>query len=278
VPLSTVALEGYDVPAPADPEALLALNYGPDWRIPDPSFKYDGSSPHRARIKGWFGSHSTFKPSWNIYWTSSSQAPKPDPSPFASWVAARIDKKSVLVDIGCGRGTDTLLLAKRGINVIGYDYSDLALGKARKATPFFSRSRVQFNRMSIADTRVTLAEGARLAATPGTKTVVARLVLDALSHEGYSNFWLLLRLATARGGDAFLEFRASTANPMKGTKSSMWRRLVDVDNVKSRLAKIGGSITEEQLVDASTANRCVHRDAPVGRTFRPAPSRSVTTA
>jgi hypothetical protein len=36
-PLSTVEWEGITLPAPRDPEAFLAMRYGPDWRIPIPA-------------------------------------------------------------------------------------------------------------------------------------------------------------------------------------------------------------------------------------------------
>ena len=48
VPQSTVELEGVVVAAPADPEALLAVTYGPNWRVPDPSFKF---TPSRATTR-----------------------------------------------------------------------------------------------------------------------------------------------------------------------------------------------------------------------------------
>ena len=38
LPLTTCALTGY--PVPADPPAVLAQNYGPGWREPDPYFKF----------------------------------------------------------------------------------------------------------------------------------------------------------------------------------------------------------------------------------------------
>ena len=34
LPLGHVTIEGCELPAPADPEALLELNYGPGWRVP----------------------------------------------------------------------------------------------------------------------------------------------------------------------------------------------------------------------------------------------------
>lgn len=40
LPLRTRELAGYPLSIPADPEALLTVNYGPDWRTPDPLFTF----------------------------------------------------------------------------------------------------------------------------------------------------------------------------------------------------------------------------------------------
>ncbi len=40
-PLVTANLRGQDFPAPANFEAVLSLNYGPNWRRPDPNWQFD---------------------------------------------------------------------------------------------------------------------------------------------------------------------------------------------------------------------------------------------
>lgn len=43
LPLRHLDFYGVPVPAPRNPEALLEVNYGPNWRTPDPSFRFDFS-------------------------------------------------------------------------------------------------------------------------------------------------------------------------------------------------------------------------------------------
>jgi hypothetical protein len=43
LPLKRLDFYGVPVPAPRNPEALLEINYGPGWRSPDPSFRFDFS-------------------------------------------------------------------------------------------------------------------------------------------------------------------------------------------------------------------------------------------
>jgi SAM-dependent methyltransferase len=245
LPLSTVTLEGQSLPAPADPAAVLALNYGPGWATPDPSFHYDGSLPHLARAKGWFGGHTANKIPWNHYW---SLAPKPSdrsPSPFAHWVLERADPAAPLLDLGCGNGSDTIAYARHGIAAIGYDFAGSGLVRARAAASDVS-PRPKFVRLSLADGRVILTEGTRLAGLPGPKTVTARLVLDTLPPDGYANFWRFLRLATNHGGTAYLEFRARPRKPLEDSPAHLWQRLVDIEDVRRRIGRIGGVITQHE--------------------------------
>jgi hypothetical protein len=52
LPLAMREVGGTKVPVPADPEALLAVNYGPGWRTPDPLFAFDWPRAH-VRFAGW---------------------------------------------------------------------------------------------------------------------------------------------------------------------------------------------------------------------------------
>jgi len=51
LPLTTREVGGVKVPLPADPAALLAVNYG-DWQTPDPLFAFDWPRAHE-RFAGW---------------------------------------------------------------------------------------------------------------------------------------------------------------------------------------------------------------------------------
>src|SRR4029079_10990088 len=40
LPLVELPFEGHLLPAPADPDTMLEVSYGADWRVPDPSFRH----------------------------------------------------------------------------------------------------------------------------------------------------------------------------------------------------------------------------------------------
>ena len=249
LPLSSVVIEGYELPAPADPEAMLALNYGPGWATPDPSFKYNAWSPHLARVRGWFGGITAHKIPWEAHWRKLPDPNESRPSPFAQEIADRLDPDAVLLDVGCGLGVDTVHFARRGVQAIGYDFLSLPLTRARDAT---SASGVvpapQFRLLSLPDTRAALSEGARVAAMRGPKTVYARMVLDALPPDGYFNFWRFLRMATAQGGTAYLEFRAQSGPAFDDLPQYVFWRVPSLHDVCEQIARVGGVVIEERTV------------------------------
>ena len=40
-PLKTLSVRGREFSIPADPDAILSVNYGPNWRVPDPFWRFD---------------------------------------------------------------------------------------------------------------------------------------------------------------------------------------------------------------------------------------------
>ena len=50
LPMAQLNVRGRDFPIPADPDAVLSVNYGPNWRVPDPFWRFDyRKSKHRFR-------------------------------------------------------------------------------------------------------------------------------------------------------------------------------------------------------------------------------------
>ena len=67
LPLTTIELMGRQVPAPADPDRLLAATYGPNWQVPDPSFRYTTPRELSRRLGGWFGGLMTHRKHWDSF-------------------------------------------------------------------------------------------------------------------------------------------------------------------------------------------------------------------
>lgn len=70
LPLKTISMHGYEMPVPAEPEKMLALNYGEQWKVPDAGFSFPWAEAkirhkillerYRSKVK-WYAFFSYFK-------------------------------------------------------------------------------------------------------------------------------------------------------------------------------------------------------------------------
>ena len=164
------------------------------------------------------------------------------PSEFARRVAEQVPHEAVVVDVGCGNGTDALWFADRGHKVIGVDYAQPGVRRARRT----ARQRgldADFWNVSLYDVRATLATGARLAGRPEDLVVYARHLLDVLEPEGRTNFWLLVRAALQGGGCLFVRFRTKDR---KATVREPGFRTLDPEVVEAEASARGARVVSRE--------------------------------
>ena len=246
-PFSTIELHGYEFPAPRDAEAMLAFLYGPQWRTPDPSFRYEDPPDGVRRLDGWLRG---FRTEMGL-WTGFLNGPGADAVPrtassFARWVEPQLRGLPV-VDVGAGTGRDALWLAREGHRTTAVDFSRGGLGRVRR----LARHRdveVEAEQLILGELRSTLHLGARLARDP--HHLYSRHLLGCLDQAALDQLWLLARMALRPGGGGlFLEFQAPTDDAPAGTAvapEGLVRR-VDPDVVVAAIQRAGGVIEELTL-------------------------------
>jgi SAM-dependent methyltransferase len=207
-PLSEVELHGYRFPAPAQPERMLAFLYGEQWRVPDPSFKYDDPAPGVRRLNGWLRGFRTTMGLWTEFWTGPrGRKVGRRSSSFGKWVEHRIEPGSSVLDVGCGNGRDAVRFAKRGHRVWAVDFSRGALRAASRRINHRGVS-VRTEQLIIGELRHVLTFGARLARDP--HHIYARRVLNAIDDAAREQFWQLCSMGLRDGQHAvFVEFSAT---------------------------------------------------------------------
>ena len=244
LPLSTIELMGHRVPAPADPETLLAATYGESWRVPDPSFMYTTPRWLSRRLGGWFGGLMTHRKHWDSF---NARAPKQvpgAPTPFAHWVADEFPSTRTLVDLGTGTGRDALWFARhRQRRVIAVDYSVGAVNRGAR------RSRNQnlpasFELLNLYDTRAVLAMGARLSREEVPVDLYARFTLHDLDSPGQENVLRLASMSLRRGGLLFVEFRTHRDQGQPHVFGDHARHYLRPDEVVAAIKAAGGRIVK----------------------------------
>lgn len=244
LPLGEVTLEGRAVPAPADPEGLLEATYGPDWRVPDPSFHYKVPPPLLRRLDGWMrGDIANRGHWWPFYAKRASAAVSTDPSPFARWVAEQEPSAGEIIDIGSGTGRDALWFARQGHRVLGLDYAPAATRNAELAAREAGIP-AHFRTCNLYDIRQILAHGGLLAHRDQPATLYGRFLLHALRDEGRHRLWLLASMALRRGGRFYLEFRTGADAKTEHEFGEHFRKYLDPDVVVGEIEERGGHIED----------------------------------
>jgi SAM-dependent methyltransferase len=210
-PLGTTTLEGRELPAPANPDEFLTATYGPDWRIPDPAYKFQTPDSTHRRLNGWFRGTRPLKRQWDRAYSGPVKEPPPiEPSAFAGWVVEREGgTPAAVTDVGCGRGVDALWFARQGAHVTGLDFAVRgSLAVAGLAQD--EQVDLEFRSMNLCELRTVLSESARLARLRqkhGTSRVVTgRHIVDATNREGRQNLWRAADMMLRGGGRLYLEF------------------------------------------------------------------------
>lgn len=251
LPTSTVVLEGREVVAPARPEEVLALTYGEGWRVPDPSFKFNHPRDITRHMAGYFHGTREGLRYWNEFYkfTGADRVPT-EPSPFAHWVAQRVEPGARFLEVGYGNGRDAVWLASQGFPVIGLEFSATAQDRAQdlrlqaRADAGVELARLTFAHLNLNDLDAVLKAGARFAFDGKPRHLHARFLLDALPAASRADFWRFASMVQRRGGRTFLEFRTHRSRGEK-TAFGRHRRLhLNPDKVVAEIADRGGEVVE----------------------------------
>ncbi|WP_154402923.1 class I SAM-dependent methyltransferase [Nocardioides speluncae] len=210
-PLGTTTLEGRELPAPADTDRFLAATYGQSWRVPDPAFQYETPGSTHRRLDGWFRGARQGRQEWGRkYQGTRYKQPRSRPNVLATYLHEQEPADAFVVDIGCGRGSDALWLAKQGRQALGLDFTSngyefLAQRAERNDLP------VTYHRANLLELRHTLSWGARIAEMPGPRALMARHFVDATGGIPRQYLWRLAKMALSGGGRLYLEFLTRSA-------------------------------------------------------------------
>ena len=247
LPLSTVEIHGRAMPAPADPEPLLAATYGPGWATPDPSFKYETPRWLARRLNGWFGGLRVDRKVWDAFYAKSGRKLPKGPSDFARWVAQAYPSDRPLVDLGSGTGRDAVWFArKQHREVTAIDYS---LGVMNRSAAANNEHGVRHEVLNFNDLRHVYSLGARLSRLEQPVDLYGRFLLHALDDHGRDHVLRLASLSLRRGGHLFLEFRTDRDRNRSHEFANPRRQFLRPADVVAQIEAAGGRIVEQVAGD-----------------------------
>lgn len=247
-PLGTVTLEGRTFPAPARPEKLLESMYGPGWKVPDPAYKFTTSRATVRRLNGWFRGIRLLRNDWERRYSKiRKKLPSGGPSALAAYVLEQEGVPDLLVDLGAGRGRDSLWFARQGVKVRALDFVMQASLAAQK-TAAEEGLDIVFRDLNLNSLRSWMGEAARLAHTEGHKVIVARHLLDAESEVAREATFRLSELALREGGRLYLEFLSGGPGP----RGKDMLKPLPVEDVVAGLTAHGAVIVHREELQEQT--------------------------
>lgn len=240
LPFRSVWIDGTEFPGPADPEHWLEINYDANWRTPIPGYVLETPVDTRRRFDSWFGAFNLHREFWDEYFASHvADTPTADDTPArpagrawdlgASWLVAEASEFSAatLIDLGCGDGSLTRRFAdpETTRRVIGLDYSDAALARAKAASPVGTShlddpERVSFGHANLY--RMTALRAPRAHQVNGPFDIVANHVFEQIGDRGREQAWRLFRMALRSGGNARFTFHAHHAADVSFEDPTGW--------------------------------------------------------
>ncbi|MFC9917635.1 class I SAM-dependent methyltransferase [Agromyces binzhouensis] len=199
LPVVDVDVDGVALPAPARPEAWLEYAYGPNWRIPDPSFKFETSQWTRRRFENSFGVFNRARVYWEKRYLALDSIRQAEPAGggLDRFLDALPAGANVL-DLGCGTGEATNRIAAAGHSVLGIDFSHEALSIASANAVAGAR----FAYANLNDRHDLFGLGAQLLATGEVWHVRIADLVHGLTQVNRENVFLFLQLVLRGEGFA----------------------------------------------------------------------------
>ena len=237
LPFSTVTLEGRDYPAPAVPEDWLVVNYDENWRTPLPGYKLRTPRATARRFRNWFGSYNFQRDFWEDRYLYDPTSGADTDLRGADALLARTEDGDLVVDLGCGAGTAARHLAAHDRRVVGVDYAESGLLRARRLTDEATADRITWLRRNLIDLREAADVIALLAEEGRRAHVLANHLLERLGHHGRATVWRTLRQYAKAGSVVALVVDTVPDPDVTFRDPTTWH--LTIEEIERELAPLG---------------------------------------
>lgn len=247
LPLGTVELDGFEFPAPRDPEAMLVYWYGPSWRVPDPAFTPAEDLTTVSRMNGWLRGFRFGMSGWTPLLRGSAAPGSRLPtggSDFAAWVHDRIGPADRVLDLGAGNGRDSVWFATQGHPVRSTDYSRRSPMEVRALARRTGVRHVWTRQVVLNETRHVFHLIALLSRQP--HHIYARGLIGCLDPAARENLFRLGASVLRGGQSMWLEFAATHPGAPVPEPAGLIER-VDPDRLTAEIERSGGRVVHLEV-------------------------------
>jgi SAM-dependent methyltransferase len=166
---------------------------------------------------------------WNEYYKSVTK--KSAPSQFAAFIANELSDYSLIVDVGCGNGRDTLFFAQLGFKTIGIDGSASAIAHCKKqlSPDTDPQGGEFFIRRNVLDLPTDASLLERI--TQAKKIIYSRFFLHAIDEIEEQAFFEFAYTSCKKGDAIAVEFRTSLDAGRSKVTGQHYRRYIDAKSL-----------------------------------------------
>ena len=191
LPTKELYVSGVALPAPAVPEAWLEFAYGPNWRIPDPSFQWKPSHSTLRRFENSYGVFNRQRVFWEKTWQKVDKRTPSEEDDFedVDRFLRLLPERAFVIDLGCGDGRHAERVAAAGHRVLGVDYSFEALRVARQTQP----DNVEYRFLNLNDRHGLLLFALEMIDQGRQPYFFARNLLHVMPQLGRADLFTMLR-------------------------------------------------------------------------------------
>ncbi|MGN7703188.1 methyltransferase domain-containing protein [Cellulosimicrobium sp. 22601] len=252
VPFSTVTLEGRHYPAPASPEDWLVVNYDENWRTPLPGYKLRTPRATARRFRNWFGSYNFQRDFWEERYLYDPRSGDDTDLRGADVLLDETAEGHTVLDLGCGTGAASHHLARGGRRVIGVDYSETALLRARQAATSLPEGTATFTRANLIDFRDTAPFMSMLSRGEPVHALGNHLV-ERLGHHGRATVWRLLRQVARADGVVVLVVDTEPDPDVTFRDPTTWH--LTLDEIAAEIEPLGLALDRTTRLGATARDR-----------------------
>jgi SAM-dependent methyltransferase len=201
---------------------------------------------------------------WDDFYSKQNPQTLALPSQFAAFVAQECAPGTVVLEIGCGTGRDSLFFARHGFRVLGIDGSPAAILACDAAKRTQAIETVSFHKLSVGSAEFDdFVQYALPEDRSGPTMAFARFFLHAITDDEEDALLACLSRVLRTGDRGAFEYRTKRDASLSKVTEDHYRRYAAATDLFAKATRLGFTI--DYAVEGFGYAKYKHDDAFVAR-------------